>query len=301
MTRRLLAIVVALAAAAGVAVLAMSRFTIEYDPAKILPTDRSADLVERLKRSQTSELDQQQLSQVVESLVQVLDEEIRERRLLAEQLEATRAELDDLQQNLRTRVEESFRAAAEEVESTDVSEYEQARIARAQSIKSKLQAAGFTPDQVEHLRRRQAEAEMQQVEMDDRARREGWFGTARYAEEYASLASGAEAIRGELGDEAYDRYMYASGRPNRVAVGSVIQTSPAERAGLRPGDIITRYGGEKIYSPDQLTSLRSTGDRGAPVAVEILRNGQVMLISMPRGPMGIQTQPTIHDPASGGS
>jgi S1-C subfamily serine protease len=103
-----------------------------------------------------------------------------------------------------------------------------------------------------------------------------------------------------LGDAAYDRYLYASGQPNRIAVTSVIQTSPAETAGLRPGDILLQYGGERIYSAQQLTSLRSSGARGAPVTVDIIRDGQPLRITMPRGPMGIQTELSLVDPAAPG-
>jgi hypothetical protein len=70
---------------------------------------QSAERVaERLQGTGEGELDAAELAQVVESLVQVLDEEIAERRILADQLEQTRIEMSDLQQNLRVRVEEAF-------------------------------------------------------------------------------------------------------------------------------------------------------------------------------------------------
>jgi serine protease Do len=103
-----------------------------------------------------------------------------------------------------------------------------------------------------------------------------------------------------MGDAEYDSYLYASGMPNRIAVTNVIQTSPAEAAGLRRGDIIMQYGGEKVYSSQQLTELRSSGERGAPVAVDVIRDGQPMRITMPRGPMGIGNESTSVDPAAPG-
>jgi hypothetical protein len=256
-------------------------------------------VAERLQGTGEGELDAAELAQVVESLVQVLDEEIAERRILADQLEQTRIEMSDLQQNLRVRVEEAFDMNPD----TDRSASENGRSRRASEdngVDRRLFAAGFTADEVDYLRRRQAEDQMLQIDLDDRARREGWFGTPRHAEEMAKLPAGGDTLRRELGDAAYDRYLYASGQPNRIAVTSVIQTSPAETAGLRPGDILLQYGGERIYSAQQLTSLRSSGARGAPVTVDIIRDGQPLRITMPRGPMGIQTELSLVDPAAPG-
>jgi S1-C subfamily serine protease len=139
---------------------------------------------------------------------------------------------------------------------------------------------------------------MGQIELDDRARREGWVNTPRYVQESQDLSTGAAVIRNALGDELYDRYLFASGLPNRIAVGSVIETSPAEKAGFLRGDVVVRYGGEKVYSTQQLVNLRSSGEGGEPVTVEILRNGQLLQLTMPRGPMGMSTGPTLVDPTA---
>ena len=297
MDHRLLIAAVALGAGFAMGAVALNPFGVGARAVGTSQALKSDGVVERLKTGQAGDLDRERLEQVVEALVQLLDEEIAERRILAEQLEAMRTELQDLQQNLRARVEAAFEMSEEQRNAARA-----ASVARrsspdnAQTVDARLESAGFTPEQVAHLQSRQAEAEMQWIELDDRARREGWFGTTRYNEEMATLPNGANIIRGELGDDAYDKYLFASGRPNRIAVGSVIRTSPAERAGLQPGDIIMTYAGEKVFSSQQLTSLRSGGDRGETVAVGIVRDGQAMLISMPRGPMGVQTQPTLVDP-----
>lgn len=254
-------------------------------------------VAERLQQAGNVDLDPDQLATVVESLVQVLDEEIAERRLLADQLEQTRAEMADLQQNLRERVEAAFEMNTE----TDAAPRDRDDGARGSDPRDqRLAAAGFTPEEVAYFRRRQAEDQMLQIDFDDRARREGWIGTPRYAEELAKLPNSGETLRREMGDAEYDRYLYASGIPNRIAVANVIQTSPAEAAGLRRGDVIVQYGGDRVYSSQQLTDLRSSGERGAPVAVDIIRDGQPMRITMPRGPMGISTELTSVDPAAPG-
>lgn len=226
----------------------------------------------------------------IESLAKVLNAEINERRVLTEQVEQLRSELLDLEQNLRVRVEEAFQAA-------DGSGEQESDVV-AQTPAERLAGAGFTRQQLEAVERLQAEAEMAQIELDDLARREGWINSPRYFQESQDLATGATAIRNALGNELYDRYLFASGFPNRVAVGSVIETSPARNAGFQSGDVVIRYGGEDVYSAQQLVDLRSSGARGEPVIVEILRNGESLRLTIPRGPMGISVAPVLVDPAT---
>lgn len=159
----------------------------------------------------------------------MLNAEINERRVLTEQLEQLRSELLDLKQNLRVRAEEAFQAA-------DGSGEQESDVV-AQTPAERLAGAGFTRQQLEAVERLQAEAEMAQIELDDLARREGWINSPRYFQESQDLATGGTAIRNALGNELYDRYLFASGFPNRVAVGSVIETSPARNAGFQSGDV----------------------------------------------------------------
>lgn len=258
---------------------------------------RSAEsLVEQLTPGESSALDPQQVALVVESLVQILDEEINERRILAEQLEEVRSEMSKLQRNLSIRPEATSSANAANTAS------QQPGAQAGQSLEGRLAASGFTPQQIENVRRRESEASMQQVELDDRARREGWANTYRYFEEFNSLTSALDNVRHDLGDDdTYDRYLFASGQPNRVSVGMVIETSPAEQAGLQQGDVIRSYAGERVFSTAQLTALRSGGVKGMPVIVEIIRGGELIQIWMPRGPMGIRTQLELADPSAPGS
>jgi C-terminal processing protease CtpA/Prc len=240
-------------------------------------------------RSHLQALDSRNVAEVLESLNRVLDREIDERRVLAEKLDALDSELSDLKRNLRSRVEEAFVADNVQRQSPETV---------VPTAENPPEAAGFTRQQLDTVRRLRAEAQMAGIEMDDRARREGWVNTPRYYQEARGLTSGATAVREALGDDLYDRYLIASGMPNRVAVGSIIETSPAEQAGFRPGDVIVRYGGENVYSAEQLIDLRSSGAHGQSVAVEVLRNGQSLQLTIPRGPMGMSTAPTFVDPAA---
>lgn len=288
MSRRILALVLVLVAGIGIG--ALTVFGLAPDDPSIdgLSQPPTISLVERFKRSEPSELAPEQLALMVDSLVQLLDEEIRERHILQQQLEEVQTAVTALQEVLRIR---SAAAAG-----TDTTEQSVVQVAR--TVDERLQAAGFTPQQIESIRRREAEATMRQVELDDLARREGWVNTPRYWSELADLRNGPETARSELGDEAYDRYLYASGRPNRLSVTSVVGTSPAERAGFQAGDIINSYAGERVFATTRLNELRSSGERGVPVTVEVIRDGRLVQLSIPRGPMGLNAQPRAVDPDS---
>ena len=137
---------------------------------------------------------------------------------------------------------------------------------------------------------------MRWIELDDTARREGWRNTPRYYEERAKLAASGSSLLEDLGAESYDRYLFTTRKPNRVAVHSVFTTSPAAQAGLRAGDIIQSYAGQAVFSVDQLNALRSSGKKGAPVIVEVFRDGQLLQLTIPRGPMGLQPRSSLVDP-----
>jgi len=289
-----LILVVGLGVGVGIAALGDPRLAADEPSIDRLSQRAAGDLAERLKRGESSELDPEQLAQVVESLIQILDEEISERRVLEEQLEEVRAEMADLQQILRANVQAAVSANGINTAS------QQPRTRIEQTVEDRLAASGFTAQQIESIRRREAEGVMQQIELDDRARREGWVDTPRYFDEFNNLTNGADTVRRDLGDDAYSRYLFASGRPNSITVGTVIETSPAEQAGLLRGDVIKSYGGQRVFSTTQLTKLRSEGVRGAPVTVEVIRDGKLMQISMRRGPMGIRTAPGMVDPNAPG-
>jgi len=282
MRRHLGLVVLAATAGAGAGALGVSQWPASESPA---PTSAA--------RSDGNPEESRRLDDIVEALTRTLNDEINERRILSDQVEQLTGELRDLRDNLRVRVEEAFQAE-------ENSRPEQAAQSGSSSLEERLAAAGFTPQMQQTIARLQAETQMRRIELDDKARREGWIDTPRYVREMQELSTGSSAIRRSIGDEAYDRYLYALGSPNRVAVRSIIDISPASKAGFRIGDVVIRYGGENVYFTHELTELRSSGESGAPVAVDVLRDGRVVQLTIPRGPMGITTRPTRVDPDSSG-
>ena len=235
------------------------------------PTNGPQSLPEQVSVHDPSEFETDQLAGILESLTNTLNEEISERRMLTQQLEQLQAEVKELQIERRGG---NKRVSA-------------GRAAAMQAMEDRYTEMGFTWQERETIGSLEAATQVRRVELDDLARREGWINTSRYNEEMEVLSTFDNPIRDELGDGGYDRYLYALGRPIRVVVGSTLETSQARIAGLKRGDVIVRYGGEPVYSNMHLVRLRSSGKSGAPIIVEITRDGQPMQITMPRGPMGM--------------
>jgi hypothetical protein len=160
----------------------------------------------------------------------------------------------------------------------------------------RLTETGMREEEVEQLQLLWQELEMEKLHLADLAAREGWADTQRYSRELWELD---QAPREELDDDAYDRYLYAAGRPNRVVVGHVISRSSAAEAGLRPGDAILRYGDQRVFSGQDLIDAASVGTPGESAEMEVLRDGHRLRLQVPRGPLGVlpvlQRQPPLYD------
>ena len=59
-----------------------------------------------------------------------------------------------------------------------------------------------------------------------------------------------------------------------VLVSGVEEDSPAARAGIEEGDIITKFDGQKVTSPEELRSAVQTLDPGEEATVEVLHDGK---------------------------
>jgi hypothetical protein len=151
-----------------------------------------------------------------------------------------------------------------------------------------LVAAGIPVDRAQRVREIADRVAMERLRLEDRAGREGWLGSGRYAAELGEINRQVEAAREELGPDAYDHLLYASGRPNRVAVRSVIAGSAAEAAGILPGDRVLRYAGDAVFDGEALRAATRAGDPGATIPVELERDGSTLLLYLPRGPIGIR-------------
>ena len=62
--------------------------------------------------------------------------------------------------------------------------------------------------------------------------------------------------------------------PSGALVAGVQEGSPAARAGVRPGDVITEYEGRKVSRPDELPRMVAETPAGRPVPITIVRGGK---------------------------
>jgi hypothetical protein len=150
-----------------------------------------------------------------------------------------------------------------------------------------LVAAGVDPGLAEDLMFREAQRSLERLSLRDQATREGWIGTEQYREELGRLNADARSLREEIGDGIYDRYLYATGEDNRVAVASVIPGSAAEAAGLQAGDLIESYADERLFRYSELRRKTTEGEYGELVPVRVRRGTSLIEAWIPRGPLGV--------------
>ena len=66
-------------------------------------------------------------------------------------------------------------------------------------------------------------------------------------------------------------------------VTEVIEDSPAEKAGLKPGDIITEYRGREVREPEDVSHYIKKNDVGDKVEVKVVRKGKEMTFNVELG------------------
>lgn len=155
-------------------------------------------------------------------------------------------------------------------------------------IQQALIAVGMDGDLMERIEQRVEKQEMQQLYLQNQARREGWYGTSRYFEEQRKADSGDNVYREELGDERYDKFLFETGQNNRVTAYNVLSGSPAEKVGIQANDIVYSYDDKRIFSWDDLTTATAEGDPQQMVRVEVIRDGEPLEFYLKRGPLGIR-------------
>ena len=202
-----------------------------------------------------------------------LDHESIEREMLAAEVELMRSVIEQI--------------ALERVDSAPPREERAAARSskQLQLDEDRLLELGLVESEVRVLRERWDVAQLAKLDLRDRATREGWLMRPRHRLELDRIG---QALRTELGDEAYDQMLYATQQSNRAVVQSVIGGSVAERAGLQPGDEVISYASERIFAPQELSRLTTQGVRGESIRVTIDRGGQRISAVVPRGPLGVR-------------
>ncbi len=142
--------------------------------------------------------------------------------------------------------------------------------------------AGLDPGLATWIVQREQEIQMESLQARYEAGRNGDM-----TDFYRQQASQSDILRQELGDDGYEQYLTANQRSISVAISSVISSSPAQFAGLRPGDEIMRYAGARVFSMTDINRAMMQGDAGQSVVVDFVRDGIPMQLVIPRGPLGV--------------
>jgi len=79
------------------------------------------------------------------------------------------------------------------------------------------------------------------------------------------------------------RHAASLAQESAVIVASVEAGSPAERAGLRPGDVIVALGGTPVTGADDLIRMLAGDKIGRPIEIVALRNGGPHVLSLVPG------------------
>lgn len=87
-----------------------------------------------------------------------------------------------------------------------------------------------------------------------------------------------------VGVSTISRVVTADGRSQIGAViGSIVDGSPAQKAGLREGDAIIKIGNDRIVSNTSLTGFVRQHAPGENVTLEVVRDGQVITVDLVLG------------------
>lgn len=222
------------------------------------------------------------------ALENAINVERQARQLLEEEIFSLYAELDSLdivrqaieaQESANVRVETGNAIAeARSRQRADLPTEAEQRLAR-------LTGAGFSAARANWVIRRESELQMDVLRNQ--------YDSMRTGEPMNPMNPDLNMntmLREELGDVQYEMYLQAGGRSTAVGVRSVFESSPAQTAGLLPGDAITHYDGARVFSSYDLTRQAMQGTEGERVVVSFMRDGIAMQIVMPRGPLGVSTR-----------
>lgn len=112
----------------------------------------------------------------------------------------------------------------------------------------------------------------------------------------AQLKAEGRVSRGWLGVDIQDvtrelAESFGMSRPEGALVRAILPDSPAERAGVKVGDIILEFGEDAVYAADELPPLVGGKPAGSEVAMAVLRGGEVTALDVQLGELPIEAQP----------
>ena len=270
------AIAIAVSLLAGFAVAALMISPPDDSPVaapEVTEFDSSADNNDRLVALEDAVSAERKARQLLEEELFILYEELEslEGARAANNAPQVVAEIDEAMADARTR---EIRARSQGGLASDTDRRRAALI-----------EAGFSAVRADWIIQRESALRMEAMQTRYEAMRAGDSPSMGYYD----FATPEIGLREEMGVAQFETYLQAQGRSTAVGVGAVYESSPAQSAGLQPGDEITHYDGARVFNTFDLTRQTMEGGAGENVVVNITREGMPMQVVIPRGPLGINT------------
>ena len=142
----------------------------------------------------------------------------------------------------------------------------------------------------QNTRRLELESIIQTSELSERR---------EYSKELRELLNNKITLRSEMGDDAFDQYLFLNSQNNRVKVSSIKPGSTAESAGIMPNDVILYYDNHKILSSTDIKLASANAEISSNTIVVINRDGEEFSITLPGGILDIEFEPLLVDPDLG--
>lgn len=130
--------------------------------------------------------------------------------------------------------------------------------------------------------------QMERLQLVYEANQPGGTDTSALSAAMQALPSERELIEERFGAAGYDKFLYASERPNRLVVRDVLNNSPAAAIGLQAGDQLISAASQRIYSVGDLMRAATTAT-GGQMALVVQRGEALIESTIPAGPLGVTT------------
>lgn len=156
-----------------------------------------------------------------------------------------------------------------------------------------LLAAGLPENEVDWIRELFERYVSLRLEYEDARLRKGERSGLHAIRDELALE---KQFRTEFGDEDFDAVRFAMNERNRVIFTELLEGSAGFRAGIRAGDEVVSYAGERVFRPRDLKLLIAAGERDEPVELRVLRDGEIVRVFLPRGPIGAQLAFEVRPP-----
>jgi len=162
-------------------------------------------------------------------------------------------------------------------------------------LRARLISTGISSEIAQEIVEMSDAALLNRLELQDAARQ----GDAEARKTLREQVSFDRSLRERFGDDVYDRYLFASGQPNRARVTRVLRGSNADRAGLRSGDDILSVAGQRTFSLAEMQRT-ITAAKGSTV-LEVSRNDTPLSLAIDPGPLGVELVAVSANPQASGA